>query len=237
MFVQRVGGRRPLEARQGDFALGAPHPEPWQLDLPSAERHLAVDTAAAPRGPLDLVATLRATQHFPIRLHHRLDDLQTGRDAQAMECFPDTVDTPRTGSGTWIVTGRELGGWPGVFRRHASPWVAVSFLIASPVLPQDRGRSPPPASHQLKFNSVRDIPLHVGDLETPILGLNPIPGSRKLGLQGNGDAPARQAGMTCAPSTSRGTHRTSKSVPSTKPHRSVNRMRATRLTAWIAVDT
>ena len=46
---------------------------------------LAVDTAAAPHGPLDLMAPLRATQHFPVRLHHRLQNLQTGRDAQAME--------------------------------------------------------------------------------------------------------------------------------------------------------
>ena len=60
--------------------------------MPAAERHLAVDAPAAPRGPLDLVAPLRATQGFPIRLHHRLQDLQTGRDAQAMERFPDTVE-------------------------------------------------------------------------------------------------------------------------------------------------
>ena len=26
------------------------------------------------------------------------------------------LTTPSTGSGTWIVTGRELGGWPDVFR-------------------------------------------------------------------------------------------------------------------------
>ena len=131
MLVQRVGGRRPLEARQRDFALGAPHPLPWQLDLPSAERHLAVDTAAAPRGPLDLMAPLRATQHFPVRLHHRLQNLQTGRDAQAMECFPDTVDhaedrqrhLDRDGSRVGGLAGRLppvmlRHGWQSPFRLH-----------------------------------------------------------------------------------------------------------------------
>ena len=47
---------------------------------------------APPCGPLDLMAPLRTTQDFPIRLHHRLQDLQPGRDAQAMERFPDTID-------------------------------------------------------------------------------------------------------------------------------------------------
>ena len=92
MSFQRVGRCRPLEARQRDFTLGAAHAHPRHLDLTAAERHLAVDTPAAPRRPLDLVAPLRATQRFPIRLHHRLQDLQPGRDAQAMERFPDTVD-------------------------------------------------------------------------------------------------------------------------------------------------
>ena len=40
--------------------------------------------------------------------------------------------------------------------------MAVSFLVAPPVLPQDGGRSRHPLLHQLKFNSVRDIPLLYG---------------------------------------------------------------------------
>ena len=67
---------------QRDFAVGAPPAEPRQLHLPPAKRHLAVYTPAAPHGPLDLVAPLRPAQDFPIRLHHRLQDMHPGRDAQ-----------------------------------------------------------------------------------------------------------------------------------------------------------
>ena len=141
VLVQRVGGRRPLEARQGYFAVGAPHSEPRQLDLPPAERHLAVDTPATPRGPLDLMASLRATQHFPVRLHHRLQDLQPGRNAQSMERFPDPVHHAEHRQRHLDRDGSRVGGLAGrlppVMLRHGqSP-----FLIASPVLPQDRGRS------------------------------------------------------------------------------------------------
>ena len=52
------------------------------------------------------------------------------------------------------------GGWPDVFRLScfAMGWLSP-FLIASPVLPQDRDRSCHAASHQPKINSVRDIPI------------------------------------------------------------------------------
>ena len=66
VLVQRVGGRRPLEAHQRYLAVRAPHPEPRHLDLPPAERHRTLHTPAAPRGPLDLVAPLRATQYCPV---------------------------------------------------------------------------------------------------------------------------------------------------------------------------
>ena len=131
VLVQRVGGRRPLEARQRDLAIRAPHAEPRQLDLPPAERHLAVDTPSAPRGPLDLMAPLRTTQDFPVRLHHRLQDLQPGRDAQAMERFADTVDhaehrqrhLDRDGSRVGGLAGRLppvmlRHGWQSPFRLH-----------------------------------------------------------------------------------------------------------------------
>ena len=116
VLVQRVGGRRPLEARQRDFALGAPHPLPRQLDLPPAECHLAVDTPSAPRGPLDLMAPLRTTQDFPVSLHHRLQDLQPGRDAKAMERFPDTVDHAEDRQRHLDRDGARAGGWPDIFR-------------------------------------------------------------------------------------------------------------------------
>ena len=63
------------------------------------------------------MAPLRTTQDFPVRLHHRLQDLQPGRDAhKPWNASRTPLTTPSTGSGTWIVTGRELGGWPDVFR-------------------------------------------------------------------------------------------------------------------------
>ena len=137
----------------------SPSTERWQLDLPSAERHLAVDTAAAPRGPLNLMAPLRATQHFPVRLHHRLQDLQTGRDAQAMECFPDTVDHAEDRQRHLDRDGSRAGGGGRTSSAsHASPWVAVSFFDCIPCPTTGQGQEPPPASSQLKFNSVRDIP-------------------------------------------------------------------------------
>ena len=141
VLVQRVRDRCPLEAHQRYLAVRAPHPEPRHLDLPPAERHRTLDTPAAPRGPLDLVAPLRATQYCPVRLHHRLQDLQPRRDAQAVERFSDTVHHAehrprhlnRDGSGV----GGLAGSLPRVMLRHGG-------------LPLD--------SHQLKTNSVRDIP-------------------------------------------------------------------------------
>ena len=67
---------------------------------------------------------------------------QTGRDAQAMECFPDTVDHAEDRQRHLDRDGSRVGGLAGrlppVMLRHG--WQSP-FLIASPVLPQDRGRS------------------------------------------------------------------------------------------------
>ena len=118
-----------------------------------------VDTPSAPRGPRDLMAPLRTTQDFPVRLHHRLQDLQPGRDAKAMDRFPDTVDHaehPAGAPGSWRVAS-----WGGVRTSsacHASPWVAVSFSDCIPCPTTGQGQKLPPASHQPKINSVRDIP-------------------------------------------------------------------------------
>ena len=157
VLVQRVGRCRPLEARQRDFTLGAAYAHPRYLDLTAAERHMAVDTPAAPRGPLDLVAPLRATQGFPIRLHHRLQDLQTGRDAQAMESLPDTVDHAEHRQGHLNRDGLRAGGLAGllppVMLRHG--WLS-SFLNAPLSYHRTGARSRHPL--HLKFNSLRDIP-------------------------------------------------------------------------------
>ena len=58
-------------SNQRYFAVGAPHSEPWQLALPPAKGHLAVYTPAAPRGPLALVAPLRATRGRSLALPWR----------------------------------------------------------------------------------------------------------------------------------------------------------------------
>ena len=47
---------------------------------------------------------------------------------------------------------------------HVSPWVAVSFSDCIPCPTTGQGQEPPPASHQLKFNSVRDIPSKFAEL-------------------------------------------------------------------------
>ena len=78
-------GSSPAGLRHPSSARGAAAARP-------AARRVGLSTLVAPRGPLDLMAPLRTTQDFPVRLHHRLQDLQPGRDAKAMERFPDTVD-------------------------------------------------------------------------------------------------------------------------------------------------
>ena len=68
--------------------------------------------------------------------------LQPGRDAQAMERFPDTVDHAEHRQRYLDRDGSRVGGLAGrlppVMLRHG--WQSP-FLIASPALPQDRGRS------------------------------------------------------------------------------------------------
>ena len=91
-----------------------------------------------------------ATQHCPVLLHHRLQDLQPRRDAQAVERFPDTVHHAEHRQRHLNRDGSRVGGLAGrlppVMLSHG--WQSP-FLFASPVLSQDRGRS----CHSLHISS------------------------------------------------------------------------------------
>ena len=94
------GGRCPFDGHQRHFVLGAAHPQPRRPDLPSPEHDLTVRAPAAPRGPLDLVAPLRATQNFPLRLHHRLQDRIPVAMHKPWNASRTPFTTPSTGNGT-----------------------------------------------------------------------------------------------------------------------------------------
>ena len=102
------------------------------------------------------MAPLRAAQVFSIPLHHRLQDLHPGLDAQAMERFPDTVQHAEHRQRHLIETVRELRGWLERFRLSCFAMGGSPPVVCTPVLPQNRGEESPPASPQ--FNSIRDIP-------------------------------------------------------------------------------
>ena len=188
VLVERVGGRRPLEAHQRYLAVRTPHPEPRHLDLPPAERHRTLDTPAAPRGPLDLVAPLRATQHCPVRLHHRLQDLQPRRDAQAVERFSDPVHHPEHRQRHLNRDGSRVGGLAGrlppVMLSHG--WQSP-FLFASPVLSQDRGRS----CHSLHISS-KPTAFGTSPDSEPVPGNNSESPQTRVGRGGASSMPPQQ---------------------------------------------
>ena len=163
VLVQRVGGRRPLEARQRDFAIRAPHAEPRQrCDLPPGRvspgcRHsLRATRAARPDGaPSHHTGLPGPPPSIASRTCSPVDD------AKAMERFPDTVDHAEHRQRHLDRDGSRAGGLAGrlppVMLRHG--WQSP-FLIAAPVLPQDRARS----RHPLHISSsstasAMDIPL------------------------------------------------------------------------------
>ena len=93
VFVHRIGGRRPLEAHQLDFAVGAPHTEPRQLHLPPAKRHPLVRTGARRRHPLHVSSTASGT--FPRPHSDPVRRLTT--TARRSKCCYDTWRRARQG--------------------------------------------------------------------------------------------------------------------------------------------
>ena len=83
--VHRVGGRRPLKARQGRLALGAANPKARKLHLTTPERDPARGAPASPSPPIRLMPALRTAQRFSVRLHHRQKNLSTGPDTELVE--------------------------------------------------------------------------------------------------------------------------------------------------------
>ena len=155
MLVQRVGGRRPLEARQRRLAVGAPNAQPRHGNLAPAKRYLTGHAPAAPRRPLGLMAPLRAAQVFSIPLHHRLQDLHPGLDAQAMERFPDTVQhaehRQRHLNRDRSRASGLAGTLPPVMLRHG--WLSSCCLHPCPTTEQGRGVA-------TRFTSVQQHPGH-----------------------------------------------------------------------------
>ena len=82
-----------------------------------------------------------STQRCPIRFHHRLQDLQPGRDAQAMERFPDTVDHAKHRQWHLNRDGLRAGGLAGspppVMLRHGR---LSSFLNPPCATATEQGR-------------------------------------------------------------------------------------------------
>ena len=89
-----------------------------------------------------------------LMLYHHLPNWPEDRIRPLMETFGSMLN------GTAGVSGgfrRDL-----MLRNEGMHEVAVSFSDCIPCPTTGQGQEPPPASHQLKFNSVRDIPMFCG---------------------------------------------------------------------------
>ena len=120
-LVQRIGGRRPLEARQRQLAVGVPHARrgtaTWRLPSVTSLATLLPGHA----GPLGSMAPLRSARisSFPSIMACRTCNAVWMR--KPWNACRTPFSTPNTGSGTWIETVRELAvGW-NASAWHASP--------------------------------------------------------------------------------------------------------------------
>ena len=139
--VHRVGGRRPLKARQGRLALVAANPKARKLDLTTSERDPARGAPASPSPPIRLMPALRTAQRFSVRLHHRQKNLSTGPDTQLVKRLTRIENDAEQGQ-RHVDRDRlpvpSLDSTPAATASVCFAMVASPSLVGTPVLPQDR---------------------------------------------------------------------------------------------------
>jgi hypothetical protein len=86
-LAEQIARGELLVAGQLDLlAVGrGPHPRPADLDAASAERHLARRVTVPLRGPLAVVAALRANDPLDLPLHRLVQHRQAGADCERQQ--------------------------------------------------------------------------------------------------------------------------------------------------------